>query len=168
MWWWTRRGARAQRSIRTFLLLELRELLKRNARIKVVLMSATINQQTLRRTLAVHRASPSPAARSPCTTTISRTLSASAGPTLGQRVQTKGAANRSRRRWHSCARNLQQQDVDEETARAVESIARAGGRISYELIGAVVRYVVERAENDELASDNAMLAERCWCFARCG
>ncbi len=51
--------------------------------------------------------------------------------------------------------HLQQQDVDEETARAVESIARAGGRISYELIGAVVRYVVERAENEELASDNA-------------
>ncbi len=47
--------------------------------------------------------------------------------------------------------HLQSQNVDEETMRAVESVSRSGGRISYDLIGAVVRYVVERAENEELS-----------------
>ncbi len=138
-----------------FLLLELRELLKRNARIKVVLMSATINQQTF----AAYFGS------APCISIPGRTFPVhdhyledivrecrfrpsgnEFRPRGGKQVEEEMAQLRS---------HLQQQDVDEETARAVESIARAGGRISYELIGAVVRYVVERAENEELASDNA-------------
>lgn len=138
-----------------FLLLELRELLKRNTNIKVVLMSATINQETF----------ASYFGKAPCISIPGRTFAVQdyyledivresgfrpsgnewrGGQRGGKQIEEEMGQLRS---------HLQSQGVDEETARAVESISRSGGRISYELIGGVVRYVVERAENEELSGE---------------
>lgn len=141
-----------------FLLLELRELLKRNPKVKVVLMSATINQETFANYFS----------GAPCISIPGRTFpvedyyledivresgfrpsgnefrfGAGRG---GKQVEEEMVALRS---------HLSKQGVDEESAKTIEFISRQGGRISYELIGAVVRYVVERAENDELTSSDA-------------
>lgn len=136
-----------------FLLLELRELLRRNSRIKVVLMSATINQETF----------ASYFGKAPCISIPGRTFAVE-DHYLEDIVQQSGFRP-SGNEWRGSARggkqieqeigqlraHLQAQGVDEETCKAVESLSRSGGRISYELLGAVVRYVVERAENEELS-----------------
>ncbi|SNX86353.1 probable Putative DEAH-box ATP-dependent helicase UM11114 [Melanopsichium pennsylvanicum] len=136
-----------------FLLLELRELLKRNSKIKVVLMSATINQETF----------ASYFGKAPCISIPGRTFPVEDyyledivrdsgfrpsgnefrfGARGGKQIEEEMGQLRS---------HLQAQNVDEETITTIESISRSGGRISYELIGAVVRYVVGRAENEELS-----------------
>ncbi|SPO28801.1 probable Putative DEAH-box ATP-dependent helicase UM11114 [Ustilago trichophora] len=136
-----------------FLLLELRELLKRNSKIKVVLMSATINQETFANYFG----------KAPCISIPGRTFPVEDyyledivresgfrpsgnefrfGARGGKQIEEEMAQLRT---------HLQGQNVDEETMRTIESISRSGGKISYELIGSVVRYVVERAENEELS-----------------
>lgn len=137
-----------------FLLLELRELLKRNSKIKVVLMSATINQETF----------ASYFGKAPCISIPGRTFPVedyyledivreSGFRPSGNEFRGGGVrgGKQIEEEMGQLRTHLQAQNVDEETMRAVESISRSGGRISYELIGAVVRYVVERAENEELS-----------------
>ncbi|SJX64352.1 uncharacterized protein SRS1_14994 [Sporisorium reilianum f. sp. reilianum] len=139
-----------------FLLLELRELLKRNSKIKVVLMSATINQETF----------ASYFGKAPCISIPGRTFPVedyyledivreSGFRPSGSEFRGGGGGARGGKQIEEemgqLRTHLQAQSVDEETMRAVESLSRSGGRISYELIGAVVRYVVERAENEELS-----------------
>ncbi|EST07241.1 Helicase-associated domain protein [Kalmanozyma brasiliensis GHG001] len=136
-----------------FLLLELRELLKRNHQIKVVLMSATINQETF----------ASYFGRAPCISIPGRTFpvedyyledivrDSGFQPSGNEFRYGARGGKQIEEEMGQLRTHLQAQKVDDETMRAVESVSRSGGRISYELIGAVVRYVVERAENEELS-----------------
>ncbi|PWZ01162.1 P-loop containing nucleoside triphosphate hydrolase protein [Testicularia cyperi] len=136
-----------------FLLLELRELLHRNPKIRVVLMSATINQETFSSYFGAAPCISIPGRTFPVTDYYLEDIVAESryrpsgneprfGPrTGGKAVEDEIAALRN---------HLANQGTDEETARTVESLARAnGGRISYELVGAAVKYVVERAEEQE-------------------
>ncbi len=122
--WWTKCTERNVDS--DFLLLELRELLKRNNKIKVILMSATINQETF----------ASYFGRAPCISIPGRTFPVEDyyledilresgfqpsgnefryGPRGGKQVEEEMGQLRT---------HLQAQHVDEETMRAVESISR--------------------------------------------
>lgn len=136
-----------------FLLLELRELLKRNSKIKVVLMSATINQETF----------ASYFGKAPCISIPGRTFpvedyylediirESGFRPSGNEFRYGARGGKQIEEEMGQLRTHLQSQSVDEETMKTIESISRSGGRISYELIGAVVRYVVERAENEELS-----------------
>lgn len=136
-----------------FLLLELRELLKRNSQIKVVLMSATINQETF----------ASYFGKAPCISIPGRTFpvrdyyledivrESGFRPSGSQSRFVARGGKQIEEELGQLRTYLQSQNMDEETLRTIESISRSGGRISYELIGAAVRYVVERAENEELS-----------------
>ncbi|KAJ1596550.1 hypothetical protein NDA11_007513 [Ustilago hordei] len=135
-----------------FLLLELRELLKRNSKIKVVLMSATINQETFASYFGEAPCISIPGRTFPVEDYYLEDIIKQSGfrPSGNELRYGARGGKQMEQEMEKLRAHLQSQGVDDETIKTVESISRSGGRMSYELVGAVVRYVVQRAENQEL------------------
>ncbi|SPO38961.1 probable Putative DEAH-box ATP-dependent helicase UM11114 [Pseudozyma flocculosa] len=134
-----------------FLLLELREVLKRNPKIKVVLMSATINQETFADYFAGAPCLEIPGRTFPVTDHYLEDIVRDSGfrpspadsrsfrQQEGKRGEQAGSALRSQ---------LEDQGMDEDHIQALEALSRSE-RINYDLVGATARYVIERAEKQE-------------------
>ncbi|KAG7099686.1 hypothetical protein E1B28_001508 [Marasmius oreades] len=119
-----------------FLMLELRNLLKRNAKIKVVLMSATINHEMFMRYFNGAPLLNIPGSVHPVTDKYLEDVI----PAI--RYDPSGASNKQGKGDAEKVEMLISQGVDERSASAIIRISRSE-RIDYQLIAVLVRHIMD-------------------------
>ncbi|KAN0062041.1 putative ATP-dependent RNA helicase ucp12 [Thecaphora frezii] len=142
-----------------FLLLELREVLKRNPKIKVVLMSATINQETFADYFAGAPCLKIPGRTFPVTDHYLEDIVRESGfrPSASDSRYTRSQESKRGDASSSSSKtplraHLEGQGLDEDDVQAIETLSRSD-KINYDLVGATARYVVERAEAQEASGE---------------
>ncbi|PWN93631.1 P-loop containing nucleoside triphosphate hydrolase protein [Acaromyces ingoldii] len=129
------------------LLLELREVLKRNPTIKVVLMSATINHETFSKYFG----------GAPCLEIPGRTFPVrdhyleDVVKLSGYRPSTSrpgGRGNGKEKRSEALRNDLEEQGLDEDQVRSIEMLSQDDG-VDYDLVGATVKMICARARQEE-------------------
>ncbi|KIO25963.1 hypothetical protein M407DRAFT_236196 [Tulasnella calospora MUT 4182] len=130
-----------------FLLLELRELLKRNKTIKVILMSATINQKTF-----VDYFGGAPVIEIPgFTHPVKDLYLEDLLPVISYRPASVKATEKKLTEQQEAARQVyRDKGMDEEAIIAMEHISRAN-RVDYQLLAACISRVVDQATDPKAA-----------------
>ncbi|KDN52913.1 P-loop containing nucleoside triphosphate hydrolase protein [Tilletiaria anomala UBC 951] len=130
-----------------FLLLELREVLKRNTRIKIILMSATIQQDSFACYFGGAPCLNIPGRTFPVQDFYLEDVIKFSGyrPDGGRRGRTENVTEEQK---HGMRASLLDSALQEGEIRAVEQISRQEWT-DYDLIGACARMVVDRAELEE-------------------
>ncbi|KIK70609.1 hypothetical protein GYMLUDRAFT_148068 [Collybiopsis luxurians FD-317 M1] len=125
-----------------FLLLELKELLKRHSKLKIVLMSATINHKVFTRYFGDAPLLTIPGYTYPVTNRYLEDFL----PDLDYRPSQKSSKSDKAQKGQEEA--LRSQGLDENTVSAIQAIT-CSDRIDYQLIAALVNHIVTTADRTE-------------------
>ncbi|KDQ15674.1 hypothetical protein BOTBODRAFT_54555 [Botryobasidium botryosum FD-172 SS1] len=130
-----------------FLLLELRELLKRNKTLKIILMSATINQQTF-----VNYFEGAPVIEIPgLTHPVKDFHLEDILPSIQYRPPlSRPSKNETEEQQRAFREEFESKGLDSDTIRALANLSRSE-RLDYQLIAAVISYIISRAQDPQAA-----------------
>lgn len=131
-----------------FLLLELREVLKRNSKIKIILMSATINSELFSKYFSDAPCIEIPGRTFPVADHYLEEIIADLDYQPRSSSYAYGEKKANEKQAAALRSSLEALNLNEDKMKLVETISKSD-RLDYDLVGAVVKFVCEKAKEEE-------------------